>query len=52
MKLTTLALSSAIIIATATAGFASCRNHQAMSCAEGTIYDVNTRSCVPVEVSS
>ena len=52
MKLTTFALSTALIIATASTAFASCRNHQTMSCAEGTIYDVGKRACVPVNVSS
>ena len=52
MKLTTLALCTAAIIATTTAGFASCRETHAMSCAEGTIYDVGTRTCVTVDVSS
>lgn len=52
MKLIVLALSGALTIATSTAGFASCRSNHAMSCAEGTIYDVGKRACVPVQVSS
>lgn len=52
MKLTTLALSSAIMFATATAGFASCRGNHSISCAEGTVYDTSKGACVSVEISS
>jgi len=45
------ATSAIITLATAASAFAGCAYHkqqQAMSCAEGTVYDTETRSCVPL----
>ncbi|MCL3882580.1 carbohydrate-binding module family 14 protein [Marivita sp. GX14005] len=44
----TVLASSALLVATATAGLAECKwgHEQAvMTCAEGTVYDAETKSC-------
>ena len=52
MKLTTVALSTAIVIATTAAAFATCNGKQRISCAEGSIYDHNKATCVSTDVAA
>ena len=56
MKLTTVArntaLSTAIVIATTAAAFATCNGKQRISCAEGSIYDHNKGTCVSTDVTA
>ncbi|MEO0746786.1 MAG: hypothetical protein AAFZ10_00255 [Pseudomonadota bacterium] len=52
MKLTTVALSTAIVIATTAAAFATCNGKQRISCAEGSIYDHNKGTCVSTDVTT
>lgn len=50
MKSKTLVMSAAVVLMSTAAAFAQCigkQNQQAMSCAEGTVYDAETQSCQP-----
>lgn len=51
MKLKTIVLSSALVIATTAAAFASCNGKQRISCADGTIYDASKGICVSTIVT-
>ena len=52
MKLTTVALSTAFVIATTATAFATCNGKQRISCAEGSIYDHNKGTCVSTDVTT
>lgn len=52
MKLKTIALSTAIIVATTASAFATCGGKQRISCADGSIYDHSKGGCVSTEVTS
>jgi hypothetical protein len=49
MKIKVVATSVALTLATSLSAFAACDNHskQAMTCADGTSWDSQSRSCVP-----
>lgn len=51
MKVKVILVSAAISAASAVSAFAGCAYHQqeqAMSCGEGTAYDSETKTCIPV----
>lgn len=51
MKRNVVLTSAAIVLLSTAAAFATCNgkaHQQAMSCADGTIYDAETRTCVPI----
>lgn len=52
MKLTTVALSTAIVIATTATAFATCHGKQRISCAEGSVYDHSKGTCVSTDVTT
>lgn len=49
MKIKVVATSVALTLATSLSAFAACGSHskQAMTCADGTSWDSESRSCVP-----
>lgn len=49
MKVKTILTAAALTVASAISAYASCPYHeqQAMSCADGTTYDSESKSCVP-----
>lgn len=53
MKVKTVLVSAAITLASAVSAYAGCAFHeqQAMSCAEGTAYDPETKTCLPLTSS-
>jgi hypothetical protein len=53
MTIKTLVVAATLAVTSAGAGFANCgfKEHTAMSCAEGTVYDAESKTCVP-QVSS
>ncbi len=54
MKVKVVLTSVAITVASTVSAFAGCAFHQqeqAMSCAEGTTYDAETKTCIPVTTS-
>lgn len=53
MKTKVVLTSAALTLASALSAYAGCANHseQAMSCAEGTVWDSEARVCVPQTTS-
>ena len=53
MKTKVVLTSLALTLATSLSAYAGCKGHseQAMSCADGTVWDTESRSCVPQTTS-
>ena len=50
MTFKTVLVSAALTLGTTVSAYAGCTHHQqqAMSCAEGSVYDAETKACVPM----